>query len=227
MRDLMDILRNLPQAVSPEPADPEVVAADVVRGRRAVRRRRLTLSGAAIAVVAAVVVGAAQLGQQPGDQVTAAGGDKTTGQSTRLKLVAYTGEQPRGFRVSTVPDGWQVASDDASSFVVAPPGQDISPPKPGHPFSTAGRIAVSLQGLTKFTKNQQVQKVDVNGEVGLIGFAQGPGGTTSDVKWLMFPDAAGRRVLVQLPGSVDLTDDQLVDFARGISVTDQAQDIGG
>jgi hypothetical protein len=61
----------------------------------------------------------------------------------------------------------------------------------------------------------------------VIGFAQGPGGRISDVKWLMFPDAAGHRVLVQVPASVNLTDDQLADFARGISVTDQAQEIGG
>jgi hypothetical protein len=43
----------------------------------------------------------------------------------------------------------------------------------------------------------------------------------------MFPDASGRRVLVQIPAAVGLTDDQLVNFARGISVTDEAQEIGG
>jgi hypothetical protein len=230
MPDLMDVLRNLPQAVTPSPAGPEVVAADVARGHHAVtrrRRQRITLSGAAVAVVAAVAVGAVQMGQQSSGPVTAAGGDSATVQSTRLQLVAYTGEQPKGFKVNTVPDGWQVISDDASAFVVAPPGQDVSQPKPGHAFSVADRIAVSLQGLTSFDKNQQVKNVDINGEEGQIGFARESEGKDSDTRWLMFPDASGRRVLIQIPASVNLTDDQLVSFARGISVTDQAQEIGG
>jgi hypothetical protein len=227
MRDLTDILRDLPQAVTPGPTDPQVVAADVARGRRAVTRRRLAFSGAAAVVVAAVALGIAQLGQQPGGPVTAVGGGGATVRSARLQLVAYTGEQPKGFRVRAVPDGWQVISDDASSFVVAPPGQDVGQPAPGRAFSVADRIAVSLQGLTRFGKDQQVHKVNINGREGQIGFAQEAGGRTSDTRWLTFPDAEGRRVLVQVPASVDLTNDQMVSFARGISVTDQARGIGG
>jgi hypothetical protein len=227
MPDLMDVLRNLPQAVDPGPADPDVVAADVARGHRAVTRRRVTLSGAAVAVAAAVAVGAAQLGQQPGGPVTDAGRGGATVQQARLQLVAYAGEQPKGFQVTTVPAGWRVISDDASSFVVAPPGQDVSRPEPGQAFSVADRIAVSLQGLTTFGQGQQLQTVDINGEQGRLGYAQESEGELSDTRWLMFPDASGRRVLVQVPASVDLTDDQLVSFARGISVTGQAQEIGG
>ncbi|MFI5936451.1 hypothetical protein [Actinoplanes sp. NPDC051494] len=43
----------------------------------------------------------------------------------------------------------------------------------------------------------------------------------------MFPAAGGDKVLVSVPASVGLDDDQVTDFARGITVTDRAQPIGG
>lgn len=227
MPDVTDVLRSLPQTFTPAHPGPEVVADDVARGHHAVtrrRRQRIALSGAAVAVVAAVAVGVGQLGLQPGRPAGNAG---VTAQSAQLKLVAYTGEQPKGFKVSTVPNGWQVVSDDASSFVVAPPGQEVTPPKPGQAFSVVDRIAVSLQGLTKFDEKQRVKKVDINGEEGQLGFALESEGKLSDTRWLIFPDGAGRQVVVQVPRSVDLTEDQIVRFAQGISVTDQAQEIGG
>jgi len=214
MPDVIDVLRNLPRAVTPGPADPEVVAADVARGHRAVTRRRrlrLGLCGAAVAV--AVAVGAGQVGG--------------TAPAARVQLVSYTGEQPKGFKINTVPDGWQVISDDESSFVVAPPGQDVRPPKPGNAFSVGDRIAVSLQGLTRLDDNQHVSRVDINGQEGQLGFAGESGGKLSDIRWLIFPDGAGHRVLVQVPSSVRLTDDQIVRFARGIAVTGEAREIGG
>jgi hypothetical protein len=230
MPDVIDILRNLPSAVTPGPAGSDVVAADLARAHHAVarqRRLRMTVAGAAVVAVAAVGVGAAQLGGQPGGQAPVAGGTGETAQSVRLELVAYTGEQPKGFEVSTVPEGWQVVSDDASSFVVAPPGEEISPPGPGRAVSLADRIAVSLQGLSEFGGNQQIKQVDINGEAGQLGFALESEDKLSDTRWLMFPDGAGHSVLVQVPASVKLTDDQIVRFARGITVTDQAQEIGG
>jgi len=220
MPDVIDVLRNLPRAVTPGPASPEVVAADVTRGRHAVTRRRrlrLGLCGAAVAVAVAVAVGAGQVGRQPGG----------TAPSARVQFVSYTGQQPKGFKISTVPDGWQVISDDESSFVVAPPGQDVSPPKPGHAFGVGNRIAVSLQGLTQLDPDQHISRVDINGEEGQLGFARERGGKLSDIRWLIFPDGAGHRVLVQVPASVRLTDDQVVRFARGIGVTGEAREIGG
>ncbi|WP_250004573.1 hypothetical protein [Actinoplanes sp. M2I2] len=227
MTDLMDVLRNLPQAVGTAPAGPDIVAADVARGRHAVtrrRRRHLTLSGAAVAVVAAVTVGAAQL---PGGPATDTGAGVVTAQATPMRLVAWTGEQPKGFTVRSVPDGWRVISDDASSFVVAPPGQGVTEPQPGQAFSVVDRIAVSLQGLSRFGADHKVRTVDINGEQGRLGFAQESEGKASDMRWLMFTDPSGRRVLVQIPASANLPDDQLVAFAEGITVTDQALEIGG
>ena len=59
MRDIVDMLQALPHAVTPGPAGPDLAAADVARGHRALRqRRRRRLAGAAgtVAVGAAAVV---------------------------------------------------------------------------------------------------------------------------------------------------------------------------
>ncbi|WP_268919043.1 hypothetical protein [Paractinoplanes lichenicola] len=44
---------------------------------------------------------------------------------------------------------------------------------------------------------------------------------------MLFSDASGRKVNVQVPETVGLSDEQVVDFAEGITVTGQAVEIGG
>ena len=124
MPDVTGMLRALPHAVTPEPAGPGIAAADVARGHRALsRRRHRRVAGAAgaVAVVAGVAVAIGQPAQ-PGKSTPAAAGGTTFPQTSALRLTAYTGTQPGGFKVATVPAGWQVVSSDAYSFVVAPPG---------------------------------------------------------------------------------------------------------
>ncbi|MFI0451172.1 hypothetical protein [Actinomadura sp. 6N118] len=233
MPDLIDVLRTLPHDVTPGPAGADVVAADVARGHRALsrrRRRRIACSSAVLAVAASVAVGTGQL-TRPGDSsAPAARGSSAAPQASRVQLVAYTGAQPVGFKVRTVPEGWHVVSSDRSAFVVAPPGTDTSPskqnPDGGKAVSLEGRIAVMLQGMSRLPSHSPVTKVDVNGEQGRLGFADG-GNAKTRSKWLIFPDGAGHKVLVQVPASLGLTDDQIVRFARGITVTSDAQTTGG
>jgi hypothetical protein len=231
MPDVMDVLRTLPHAVTPAPTSPDVVAADLARGHRALvgRRRRFAFSGAAVVAVAvaAVAVGIGQIGQPGGAAPTVAEGPGTTTQTLRPKLVAYTGTQPVGFEVSTVPEGWQVISSDTSMFVVTPPGQDTAQPAPGRAVSLQGRISVSLQGLSRLPDGSPVTKVDINGRAGELGFPWETEGKLSDTRWLIFPDASDRKVLVQVPGELGLSDDQIVRFAKGIAVTDEAESVGG
>ncbi|TDB81937.1 hypothetical protein, partial [Micromonospora sp. KC721] len=134
MPDVMDVLRTLPHAVTPDQTSPDVVTADVARGHRALtrrRQRRLAFSGAAVALVATVALGAGQIGGTGGAPTRVAEGPGTSTNTSRLQLVAYTGTQPVGFEVSTVPEGWKVVSSDKSSFIVTPPGGDTAPPAPG------------------------------------------------------------------------------------------------
>ncbi|MEV6816700.1 hypothetical protein [Micromonospora sp. NPDC051296] len=233
MNDVVDVLRALPSVVTPAPAGAEVVAADVARGHRAlIRRRRNQIAGSSlvVAAVAAVTVSIAQLG--PADSRPAGGSGATTQQALRVQLVAFTGTQPAGFTVSTVPAGWQVVSSNRTAFVVAPPGADSSPAgsvtldpqgpgDDGSVVSYDGRIAVMLQGASRLPSDTPVTTVSVNGRDGLLGTAEGGS------LWLIFPDAAGNKVLVQVPTSVGLTIDQIVSFAQGVTVTSDAHSTSG
>ncbi len=60
MPDIIDMLQELPHAITPGPAGPDIVAADVARGHRALgQRRRCRLAGvagaAAVGVMAVVL----------------------------------------------------------------------------------------------------------------------------------------------------------------------------
>lgn len=232
MPDVEDVLRSMSHTVETGPAGPEIVAGDVARGHHAAsRRRRQRFAGAAAFVaVAAAVVGVGQFGAPTADSTTDSGtvaAPETATRAPRLALVAYTGDQPAGFKVSTVPDGWRVVSSDRSAFVVRPPGVDVSPTAAGQPVSVKEDIAVSLQALSSFPKESPVRKVDINGKAGQLGHPLATPGKLSDTRWLFFPGNTGSNVQVQVPASVGLSDDQVVDFARGISVTDEATPIGG
>jgi hypothetical protein len=228
MQDMLDALRALPPAVTPGPAAPDVAAADVARGHRALsrqRHRRIAFSGAALAVVAAVGVAVGLPARVDSTTHPAAAGSPATTQVTKVQLEAYTGAQPAGFRVAAVPAGWQVISSDRSSFVVAPPGASATASQPdsgdGQGISFVGRIAVMLQGQSTMPSHSPVTEVNINGKEGRLGFAEGGTGS-SRYLWLIFPDAKGHKVLVQIPASVGLTNHQIVRFAQGITVTSAA-----
>jgi hypothetical protein len=78
MPDVIDMLQALPRAVTPGPAGPDLAAADVARGHRALRqRRRRRLAGAtgagAGAVAAAVLVATSVTAPQPTARGASAG----------------------------------------------------------------------------------------------------------------------------------------------------------
>lgn len=226
MRDVQDMLAALPHAVTPGPAEADVVAADVARGRQAMKRKRrrrfagLGAATVAVAAVAVAVVQPAHLGRSaPG--VSAGGNSSVPAHTTKVRLVAYTGAQPAAFTVSTVPAGWQVVASDDYSFVVAPPGAPV-----GQPNSFVGRIVVMLQGMSEFSSDTHVTQVTINGREGQLGLTA-DGNTATGAKWLIFPDGAGHKVLVQVPISLGLTDDQIVSFAQGVTVTRLAKASAG
>lgn len=247
MPDVQEMLRALPHAVTPRPTGADDVAADVARGHRALsrqRRRRFAGVGAAVAVVVAVAVTVTSQPAQLGRSAPSATGRSTaTPQTPKIQLAAYTGAQPVGFIVSTVPAGWLVYSSDDYSFVVAPPGADTTSSAAvpadaqakakakakavaGHNVSQGvsfvGKIAVMLQGMSELPSGSQPTQVTVNGKEGQLGFAEGGTGATRS-EWLIFPDSAGHKVLVQVPASLGLTQAQIVSFAEGITVTRAAR----
>jgi hypothetical protein len=229
MPDMMDVLNNLPQAAAP--ADQAVVAADVARGHRAVRRRRQKRIGfvaAGAAAVAAVALGVGPLGTTVHHQPPSAKGSGVT-TAAGIQLAAYSGEQPAGFQVTTVPAGWTVISSETYEFVVAPPGKETgggpstgpSPSSGPAPVFYDDRIAVYMLGDSPPPTDKHAEKVDINGAKGKLGsFPRSR--TSPDSRWLTFPSKKGT-VMVQVPDSTGLSHDQIVTFARGITVTDTAK----
>ncbi|WP_327129736.1 hypothetical protein [Streptomyces sp. NBC_01727] len=218
--DFPDALRALRESGGQVPVSADAVAADLARGHRALigKRRRIGAAGfVALGVVAATMAVAAgpfggshsSTGTQYAAQPSAS---SRSGSSKALQLTAYTGTQPAGFKVESIPAGWNVSSSNAYEFLVVPPGT------PNYPQPYRDGIAVGLQGESRFPADSPITKVIIHGRDGKLGFA---GGRTS--KWLIFPEATGKSVLVQVPTKLGLTDDQITRFAQGISVTKDAR----
>jgi hypothetical protein len=83
-----------------------------------------------------------------------------------------------------------------------------------------------LQGQSTMPSQSPVTKVSINGKEGLLGLAEGGTGSARSM-WLIFPDGRGHEVLVQVPLSLGLTDQQIVSFARGITVASAARAANG
>ncbi len=133
MTDLADLLDSA-AGDHPAPA-PDVVGADLARGRRALLHRRWTRAGLAVAGVAAVgaaavaVPGALGTGQQQVRVVSpAAGGTVSVADAPNpgVDLVDFDAQAPvKPISPGVVPDGWSVDGSEYA-LVIAPPGNDTS-----------------------------------------------------------------------------------------------------
>ena len=223
MQDMIDLLGSLREQNTVQPASPETVAADVARARRTQARRR-TVGTAVVAAVAAVTVGAVATAGGARTAAVASAPSTSHQQALSVQLDAYTGAQPAGFIVSTVPSGWTVRTSNPFAFVVEPPNSSYRPATPdGVNFENA--ISVLLLGDSN-GPSFDVTSVTVNGHPGKLGL-------TSDrtAEWLVYSDGSGPQVLVQVPlkipladgQTVHLTNAQILQFASGITVTGAAQ----
>lgn len=208
MNDLTDRLARL-DGTAATPAD-DVVAADLARGGTALTRRRHAV-GAAAGVGLTLALGAG-LGiavvAQPDDAAAPPAAGRSEG---RTSLVAYTGEQPEGFEVAVIPEGFFVQGSDAYVFTVAPEG-DTS-----HPLAFEDKIVVSLEDGIK-------KQGAIEGEPVMVGDVEGGIRTPSDGLATMLEFMQGDfNVVVQMWRTVGLTDEELIEFAEGITVTDEAK----
>ncbi|HEY1322752.1 MAG TPA: hypothetical protein VGF32_21020, partial [Streptosporangiaceae bacterium] len=133
MNDLKDLL-ELALSDAPGPAERADPAGDLARGRRLLRRRRLTaLAGVTAAVLCGVLVPLTLEGSGPSaaNHPAAAasshaqpshprsGTPTPDNQSPQIKLVAWVGTQPPGYRVSWMPKGWVVQGSTPYALVMA------------------------------------------------------------------------------------------------------------
>ena len=208
MMDLHDRLTTLagpPGATSAEQAD-----ADVARGRRALRRRRLFRSAGASAFAVAALAAAVTYGASGGTGSPA--DTKATGTSApavvTTRLVAYQGAQPKGFTIDKVPAGWEVQGVNASVLTIAPKGLADK-----NPDSFVGKIAIMLQSADDHSTPTGTT-IQVGDKPGVISKPEGPG--NSKDLWVKQPN--GVWLQVQIWDASGWSNAAIVEFGAGIHV---------
>ncbi|MBU2694674.1 hypothetical protein ABFU82_25840 [Nocardioides sp. WV_118_6] len=204
MTDLTDRLARL-AAPGAEPAA-ETVRRDVARGRGAARRRAFRRGTAGLSLAAVAVVGgtiAVNADRTPAPApITAAPNDAP-------RLVAYTGQQQPGFVVTKVPAGFVLEGATAYNLNVARAddhsGLDV--------FSDKLVVMLESQSVTTPPEGRPVRVGDHDGRLR----------TAEDGAQVLTYDDGEHRVVVQAWKSLGLSDEQVVEFAEGVTVTAEAQ----
>jgi hypothetical protein len=203
-------------------------AADLVRGRRLLRRRRQRLAGLAgvtAAVLCGVLVPLALPGSAPSHRPAPVAvtshpqpGHSQPGhtaapaqQTHQIKLVAWVGTQPPGYRVNWMPKGWVVQGSTPFALVMAPPND-----KDKSPDSYVGKLVVMLQSRDATAPPADWADQPVNGRPGKFDVQ---GGT----QILTFKNASGQWVVIQAPVSLGWDSVELAKFGGGVQVLAAAQ----
>jgi hypothetical protein len=226
MTDLRDLLHEASTAVRAVPASVSVDA-DLRRGRRGLRHRRI-LRGAGAGVVAVAVAGVAVVGIQstlppaagpsasaPPAVAQPAPGPDAPQEQPSIALVSYEGAQPVGFLVDKVPEGWEVQGADTGVLTIAPIGatdRDIN--------SFVGKIAV-MQG-DQLPDGLTGTEVEVGEATGLVFRMLGGEDGSDGGKTLFVRQPSGDYLEIQTPPELGWSDEELAEFGAGIHVTDDA-----
>ncbi len=220
MKDLSSLLHDAAHTPRTAPTN-EQVDADVSRGRRAMHRRTARRVGTRSVLVGALALGTFAVvhpqgggGSNPGAvtaQPQAPSSAAPIVTSKPVELVAYTGKQPPGYTVGSIPAGWEVQGVDDYNLVIAPVGL---PNKRLDVFE--GKLVVMLGSVG--------QKAPTDGVTVAVGSRQGlvshfnPGAPI-----LYFTDAAGHLVVIQQPKALHWSDAQLAAFGSGVHVNATAK----
>jgi hypothetical protein len=224
--------------------------ADLARGRSALRHRRTGQAVGGSLFVAAAVAAAISLSgtlSTPGsDQITATGDrPAATAGADGLKLIAYTGKQPNGFTIDTVPQGWFVQGLNQYELVIAPdraknPGPNVDPSKAPiydtHDYSN--KIAVFMQSRDE--KSPQGKTTKVGGSDVIL--RKQVRGMNTDPNGKMHPEpvrpdgdygasvyvkqAKGAWVIVQFWEGSGFSAQQMMQLAAGVHAHQAAQGVG-
>ncbi|GAB3267226.1 hypothetical protein [Kineosporia babensis] len=221
MPDLRDLMNEAVADITTtgQPA-PEL---DLARARKAARtrRNRLAFVPAGLAAAAAGVLAFSMLGGSSGEP---AAPQATATSTAAIALVSYTGDQPVGFTIDRVPDGWEVQGLTVTSLVVAPVGaknQDAN--------EFEGKILISKANELEVSSDRSEARPLKVGDVEATRF-------TYDSEWseeggsrpgpdasagLLVPDGDGF-LLFQIPSELKWDDATMVAFAEGVHLTGDA-----
>ncbi|GAA4962442.1 hypothetical protein [Actinoplanes utahensis] len=218
---MMNLHDGLAQLAGPaaEPT-PDTVAADLARGRRALRRRRTAQAAAGSAFTVAAVAAAfafataGSTAPTPGPVEAKAPATVATIPAGGFKLVDYRGAQPEAFTVGKVPAGWEVQGVTVSSLTVGPVGMADKDPN-----SFVGKVAVMLQSADEHGEMPGTPtRVRVGDQEGFFVQRTGSQGVTLFVK-----QPNGINLEIQVWEGIDWTRDQIVAFAEGVHVSPDAK----
>jgi hypothetical protein len=212
MTDVIDRLADLGRTpIGPPPVS--AIEGDLARGRAALRRRRRSAATAALSLSVVAAGGAAWLsstGSGGGGRSPAA----TSPPAGKVKLVDYVGQEPSGFDIGTVPQGYglDLQASNAYTVVIAPAGDADKDPD-----SFVGKLVVTAEDASSYHSLSSLgtQSVTVGGVAGRLG----DDGTATQVWW----QVGSIMIDVQCWDSIGLTHDQLVAFAATVSTTPQLQ----
>jgi hypothetical protein len=214
MNDLRTVLSRAADGADPSE---DVVTADLARAKRARHRRMLTRTAGAAAAGVAVAVFAGALPDAPHRAPVVAGtpddakddrGPRRNNDGATV-LVAYTGDQPEGYRVESVPDGWEIQGTNEFRMTIAPIGAADR-----HPDSFVGKLVVLLESADA-SGRPPGEKVRVGESTGYLN-------TAEETAALTYDDGDGHRVVIQVPPALGWSQEQIVDFALGVTVTQDA-----
>jgi hypothetical protein len=213
MTDVINRLAELGRTpIGPPPAS--AIEGDLARGRSALRRRRRSAGTAALSLTVVAAGGAVWLsstGSGGGHHAPAVASPPAPG---KIKLVDYVGQEPQGFDIGTVPQGYGLDLQASTSYavVIAPAGDADKSPD-----SFAGKLVVSAEDAGSFGTLSSLgnQSVTVGGVAGRLG----DDGTATQVWW----QVGSIMIDVQCWDSIGLTHEQLVSFAATVSTTPQLQ----
>ncbi|GGN04636.1 hypothetical protein FHR83_001282 [Actinoplanes campanulatus] len=220
---MMNLHDGLARIAGPD-AEPtsEQVAADLARGRTALRRRRtVQAAGGSVfmaAALAAVIVAGTGIASGPsGPSGPEAAGDRPSTSSPATgptALVAYQGEQPKGFTLDKVPEGWVLQGADEYGITIAPKGAPDN-----DPHSFAGKIMAQLQEFGPGEDIAGGKKLTINGKEAVLTKMLDQ--TTGHALFVNLGE--NRWMIVQVWDGLGWGEQQVVEFASGIHVDDSAK----
>ena len=213
MTDVIDRLEGL--GTTPiGPPSPETVASDVVRGRSALRQRRRRAGALLVPLTVVAGGGISWLASQGSQAGQPAPRVSTQSNGIKVKLVDYVGQEPQGFQIGVVPQGYDLDLQASTPFevVIAPAGDADKSPD-----SFIGKLAITAENASELGGLSSLghQSVSVSGNPGRIG----DDGTATQIWW----QTGSIIVDVQCWDSIGLTRDQLVAFASSVTTTPQLQ----
>ncbi|GAB7048107.1 hypothetical protein [Catenuloplanes indicus] len=203
------------------------IEGDLARGRKAVRRRRAArvATGSAVGVAAIATAFALTVTGPAGTPpATVPAPALAEASASGVQLVAYSGEQPEGFTIDKVPQGYTVQTQNEHALVLAPEQlpsvrlSDVPDSVLDNPQAFIYKIAVYLAGPEAVPGDSE--KISVGGKNALfhLDAPRTSEGEREPGARYFITVAPSVHMVVQFWPDMKLTEVQMTEIAGGIDV---------